>query len=144
MNTEYPEIKALNDIYVKHKVMIKITREQILDNDKDYPSVDFQLAGKTFKIFVDDEYQDLRYNYPLLNLCLVLRELESFDDSRDYEIWCQERYKDAQNEQVKANHQHLGEIYEEIKQILGNIDSQVSDFDFEMNARAAQRLRKSD
>jgi len=124
--------------------MIKITREDHLAGEKNFPMVDFQLAGKTYKLFIDDEYEDLRYNYPLLNFCLVLRELDGYDAARELEVWAQERYLDAKDSQVIKFHQYLAKIYPEIAQILGKIHPHISDWDFEMNAGAAQQLRKSD
>lgn len=143
MDSSYPEIAALNDIYIAHQVYIKINRSQVLDDQQYYPRVDFKVGGKEFHLFVDDEYDDFRNNYPLLNLCLILRELEGFEYADDYKVWCQERGLDDNNPQVESNYRHLGEVYSSITAIIGKIDSKVSDFDFEMNARAAQALRRS-
>ena len=143
-DADYPEIVALNEIYVRHKVWIKTDRSQLLGGNEDYPLVHVELSGQKFDVFVDDEYRDLKYNYPTLNLCLVLRELEGYHWAQEYEVWCQERYFDPSDEQVRHNHRHLAEVYDAVKQILGEVDSKVSDFDFEMNAGAAYRLRKLD
>ncbi|MCT4623373.1 MAG: hypothetical protein N4A46_07090 [Schleiferiaceae bacterium] len=142
MDLKYPEIEKLNEVFIKHKAFTKIDRRFTLAGDEYYPKVHFELSGTHFEIYVDDEYDDLRKNYPLLNLCLVLRELEGFDYSRNYEVWCQERYKEIKNPQVKANFDHLEEVYNSVEKILGKIDSFVTDFDFEMNAGAAQALRR--
>lgn len=143
MTFDYPEIEQLNKIYVEHKFTSSIDRSQLLAGQKYYPLVHFTLGGEAFSVFVDDEYDDLRNNYPLLNLCLILRELEGYDFSREYEVWCQERGLDPEIDRVKDNFKHLGEVYRAIEKILGEVDSKVSDFDFEMNARAAQKLRRS-
>ena len=144
MKDSYPEIVALNELWVKHKVMIKITRARCLAEKAYYPEVDFQIEGKAYKLFIDDEYDDLRYNYPLLNFCLVLRELEGFDLARDPRIWAQERGLDPDHEQVNDYHKYLSIIYPEIEKIMGHIHPQVSDWDFEMNSGAAQKLRRSE
>ncbi len=144
MARHYPEIEALNQLWVKHRVMIKITREDHLAEKPYYPLVEFQISGKLYKLFIDDEYDDLRYNYPLLNFCLVLRELEGFDLARDPRIWAQERGLDPEHEQVRDYHKYLSIIYQEIEKILIKIHPQVSDWDFEMNAGAAQQLRRSE
>ena len=143
-DADYPEIVALNEIYARHKVWTKTDRSRVLGGQAYYPLVHVELGGRKFDLFVDDEYDDLKYNYPTLNLCLVLRELEGYDLARDYEIWCQERSLDPADEQIRRNHRHLAEVYAAVKEILGEVDSKVSDFDFEMNARAALRLRKLD
>lgn len=142
MAFEYPEIEALNTIYVNHKVTTKTERGELLGGKDYYPLVHVQLGGFAFDLFVDDEYDDLRKNYPLLNLCLVLRELEGYALADDYLVWCQERFFDPGDERIRSNYTRLGEVYGTVESILGNIDSHVSDFDFEMNAGAAQRLRK--
>lgn len=143
-DADYPEIVALNEMYIRHKVWIKTDRSQLLGGKDYYPLVHVELSGQQFDIFVDDEYDDLKYNYPILNLCLVLRELEGYAWAQEYETWCQERYFNPADAQVRHNHRHLSEVHATVKQILGEIDSKVSDFDFEMNAGAAWNLRKLD
>ncbi len=140
---DYPEIEALNQIYITHKVVTKTNRSQLLAGKAYYPLVHVTIAGQHFNVFVDDEYDDLRYNYPLLNLCLVLRELEGYALATEYEIWCQERLLDSANPQVKENHKHLATVYKAVTQLLGEVNSHVTDYDFELNAGAAQRLRRS-
>ena len=143
MKFDYPEIEALNQLYVTHKVTTKTDRSQLLAGLEYYPLVNFEIGGKSFQIFVDDEYDDLRYNYPLLNLCLVLRELEGYVYANGYEIWCQERFLNKEDEQVTQSYKHIANTYQEVAQIIGEIKSYVTDFDFELNAGAAQRLRRA-
>ena len=138
----YPEIDALNNIYVTHKVEIRFSTTDFLAGSKEYRAVAFKLGGKTFNFYVEDELDDLRYNYPLLNLCLVLRELEGYAYAQDYLIWCQERYLDPKNERILANYRNLATIYREVEGIMGKIDSQISDWDFEMGSGASWELRK--
>ena len=45
------------------------------------------------------------------------------------------------DEEVRTYHMDLGRIYREIEQLIGTVDSQISDLDFQLNAGAAQRLR---
>ena len=140
----YPEIDKLNQIYVDHQVVIIADHTRLLGGKKYYPMVEFQLAGKQFEIFIDDEFDDLRKNYPLLNLCLVLRELEGYAWADDLLIWCQERFLDPADPQVLDAYRELGKTYQAIESIIGTIDPFVTDWDFEMNAGAAQALRRSD
>lgn len=144
MNFEYPEIEALNELWVKHQVMIKVDRSDDLGPRRDYPLVDVKMGDLGFSLFVDDEYEDFRLNYPLLNFCLVLRELEGYQDSPDFDVWCQERFFDSKDEKIKQAFEHLKDVVTKVEALLGTIDSQVSDWDFEMNAGAAQALRRSD
>jgi len=138
----HPEIDALNNIYMKHKVEIRFSPTDFLAGNEEYRAVVFKLGGKVFNFYVEDDLGDIRYNYPLLNLCLVLRELEGYAYAEDYLIWCQERYLDPKNEAILANYRNLAPIYRDIEGILGTIDSQISDWDFEMGSGPSWELRK--
>lgn len=140
--SEYPEIDALNNMYVKHNVEIRFSTTDFLVGSKEYRAVTFKLGGKVFNFYVEDELDDIRYNYPLLNLCLVLRELEGYAYAEDYLIWCQERYLDPKNEAVLANYRNLATVYRDVEEVMGEINSQVSDWDFEMGSGPSWKLRK--
>lgn len=140
--SKYPEIEALNKLYVQHKIEIRFSTTDFLAESKEYRAVEFKMGGKTFHLYVEDELDDIRYNYPLLNLCLVLRELEGYALTTDYLIWCQERYLDPKNEAALAHYRNLGSVYREVEKIMGKIHSQVSDWDFEMGSGASWELRK--
>lgn len=140
--SEYPEIAALNKIYITHKVEIRFSTTDFLAGNKDYPGVEFKLGGKEFNFYADDEKGDKEFNYPLLNLCLVLRELENYAESTDYLIWSKENYFNPKNEAVLAHFRNLGTIYGEVEKIMGKIESHVSDWDFEMGSGASWELRK--
>lgn len=136
MNT-YPEIEAINKIYVKYKVEIRFSASDFLEDKKEYRAVNFKIDGNLFCFYVEDELDDIKYGYPLLNFCLVLRELEGYALTSDYLIWCQERYLDPKNEITLQNFRNLGSIYQEVEKI----ESFVSDWDFEMGSGASWELR---
>lgn len=138
----YPEIEKLNQIWVKFGVLVKIDRSDDLSGKGYYPLVYFNLGKEKFSLFVDDEYDDFRKNYPILNFCLVLRELEGYEFTSDYEVWCQERFFEKGSDKVKMAFENLKSVTKRAKEILGEIDSCISDWDFEMNTGAAQELRK--
>lgn len=136
------EIKALQNIFTKHKVEINFSATNSLAQNKEYRSVEFKLEKHIFSFYVDDEYDDIKYNNSLLNFCLVLRELESYKDTKDYLSWCQERYFNPKNERVIINFRNLATIYRKVENIIGEINSQISNWDFEMNSGVASELRK--
>lgn len=142
-NFEYEEIDQLNVFYVRYQFSWKTDRSQLLAGKSYYPRVNFSLNGTSFWLYIDDEYDDLKKNYPLLVLCLVLRELEGYAYTSDYATWCQERFLNAQDTEVQQAFDQLKKVYYQILQWVNPIDSFVSDWDFEMNAGAAQKLRKS-
>ena len=101
MSFPCPEIEELSALWVKHKVMVRVDRNTLLSNKAYYPLVEFQISGENFSLFVDDEFSDFRKNYPLLNFCLVLRELDGYKYTSEYEVWCQERFFDSSDETIK-------------------------------------------
>jgi hypothetical protein len=138
----HPEIEQLNEFYLKWKFESKTDRTKTLSGKSYYPWVNFKLAGESFGMFVDDEYEDLRKNYPLLNLCIVLRELEGYDFTPEYKVWCKERMIDAKDKEVREAFLNLQSTYNRVIALAGEVESYVSDFDFELNAGAAQALRR--
>jgi len=139
----YPEIEALNKIFIQHSVVIKNSQVDFLNDDRSYSKVEITVSGKDFQFYVEDEYDDFRYNYPLLNLCVVLRELEYYQESAtDYSLWCKEHGFDSKNSQISHHFKGLASICKEMGKIIGKIDSKVSDWDFQMSSGAGGVLRK--
>ena len=140
-NTPFEEIEELIQQYQKHQVTINISKTVFLANNKNCPEIDFQLFGKQFKVFVNDEYNDLLTNSPLLSFYLVLRELEDYENASDYLEWCKHQSYDASNEEIREYHINLYSIHNEVKEMLGTIDSVISNYDFELNTGAAKEIR---
>jgi hypothetical protein len=139
---KYPSIIALKDIYTKFKISILVSTTDLLCDRTNYPALELSIGKNKFSLFIDDEYEDLAINNPILTFCLLLRELEDYDYALDYLEWCKHHDFDVSNSQVREYYLSLGSIYRDIENILGEINSQVSDYDFELNAGAAQFLRK--
>lgn len=138
----YSEIEALQEIYKKYKVKINVSKTEFLGGDKDYPAVVFSLNDKSFNLFADDEHSDFKFQKPLLSLCVVLRELDYYSYSQDYLLWCKELNFDSGNTQILNYYRSLGSLYRDIENILGKINPNITDWDFEMNAGPAQELRE--
>jgi len=135
------EVKQLKQIYQKYHFKINVSNSEFLAPNKEYRKVDFALNGTNFSLFVDDEYDDFKYKNPLLDLCLLLRELDYYSDSYDYLLWCKELGLKPEQSQVLDYFRDLGRIYREVEKIIGKIDPIINDFDFQMNAGAAYELR---
>ncbi len=141
--TNYSEIQFLQKIYLRYKVSVRVSDTDFLADNKEYPAVVFSLNNTSFKLYVEDEYRDLQIDNPILTLCLILRELENYMYEDDYLEWCKAQILEPANSQVSGYYMKLGSIYMEVEKILGKINSHISNFDFELNAGAAQELRKS-
>lgn len=142
MSHSYPEIAELDQLQQKLNPRIEAVNGQYLEKEY-YPLVEFALKGKSHLIYIDDEYNDLELGNPLLNLCLVLRALENYLDAEDYLVWCTQHGLDASNPRAREYHMGLADEVKQIREWIDPIDSFVSDFDFELNAGAAQELRRS-
>ncbi len=142
----HPEIQKLKELYQKHKIGISVSDKEFMGGKKDFPAVLFSLNDKTFPLFVDDEFEDFKLNNPLLNLCLVLRELEYYKDTYDYLLWCKELSQDASDIVVLNYYRSLASIYREVENILGEINCPITDYEFEFNTTGGplQKLRETD
>ena len=141
-SVKYPNIVALNDLYIKHKIAIQVSKSNLLCEREDYREINMVIGDKSFTFFVDDEYEDFRYNYPLLNFCVTLRELEDYKFSDDYLLWCTERNFEASNMKLRDYYMSLDKIYNEIEAILGGINSYIPSMDFEFSMGEVHVLRE--
>ena len=85
----YPEIKALSALLNTHKIEIDRTGNSLPDRS-DFLEVTCTINGAYFRVYVDDEYDDLSIQNPALHLCLVLRALEFYHKTTDYLQWCKQ------------------------------------------------------
>ena len=143
MDNKYPEIKILQNICDEYNAGIEVSGSTFLDDIKDYPAIVLSLAGKTFNMFVEDEYNDFQIENPLLSLSLVLRELEIYKEEDDFLAWCKSQILSSSNSLVLNYYKTLDNIYNDIEMIMGSISNPISSWDFEMNSGAVQELRKS-
>lgn len=144
MNPEsaYPEIRKLEHIYESNDIYVFPRKEMYLGEDKEYKGVSLQIRDNLYELFVADEYNDLDESNQLLSFCLVLRELEQYQEAGDYLAWCRYNSLDPSDEQVRAYHMNLRFLWRNIESLLGGVDSCIRNMDFELNAGAAQWLRK--
>lgn len=143
MPQEYPEIHALEDMLKKHSFSIEFLEDDFLFCALCHKWVRFRLDGKVFVLMVDDEYKDFDLNRPAMNLCLFLRELEDYQEEEDILKWCNLKGLKVSDAGVLEYYKGLDAIYNEVKKILGTIDPQISNYDFELSAGAAQALRRN-
>lgn len=136
-------IAALQKILTDFDIKINVNNEIYLDEYKNVKAVELVMQNESFNLFIDDEYDDFVYKNPILNLCIVLRELEDYKFSNDYLIWCAERHIKPQNETARQFYMGLDKIYFEIKLILGEINSFIPSMDFEFDMGEVRILRHS-
>ena len=106
----YEEIQELSHFTIKHRIDVKVFPDSYLDGDTSFPLVEVKFPDYSFRIFVDDEYDDLKINSKLLAVCIVLRALESYDFAEDYLVWCTQHGFDAAIPEVRNHFLQLGEV----------------------------------
>lgn len=141
--SQYPEIQALKDILQQHRFAIKT-----IDAHPNFTSIEHlwmqvQLDQHQFVLLIDDEYKDFQLQNEVMNLCLVLRELENYQEEEDILKWTNLKGLSVSNNEVLAYYRGLSAIYANAQKSLGIVDSKISNYDFELNAGAAQALRRS-
>ena len=141
--SKYPEIQALEKITQDFDINIKVLGEELLFKALGHVWVEFTINKNSFVLLIDDEVNDFKINNPLLHLCLVLRELETYSEEEDILEWTKHKYLDAGDSKVLNYYRSLSGIYKQIERTLGTINSYISYYDFEFNAGAAKELRKS-
>ena len=141
---DYPEIQALRALYQKHPITIRVSETECLAGNSAYPKVELSIGENAFSLYADDEYHDFKIGNPLLSFCIILRELEGYAETEDFLAWCKDNGSDASHPEIRDYHMKLGALYSAIEKILGEIDCQISDYDFALNAGAAQALRSVD
>jgi len=141
INSKYEEVQNLIEFFKKFEVHIDIFEKEYLANNKNYKAVSIKLTNKTFKLFIDDDLLDSSYNNPILNLILVLRELEKYNEVEDFLDWCNESGFEPENTEVLSYYKDLATIYRDIESTVGKINSYVSNWDYEMGSGPMSELR---
>lgn len=144
MPNQYIEIHFLEDMLNAHHFSIEFLEDDFPFTALSHRWIRFYLDGKSFTLMVDDEYNDFKLNKPVLNFCLVLRELEDYKEEDDILKWCNLKGLKTNESGMLDYYRDLGHLYNEVEFILGVIDPQISSLDFELNAGAAQALRRQD
>jgi len=134
-------VARLKTMLERYGVEIVVSKSRFLAGNDDYPRVELQFAEKDFVLYVDDEYDDFKIGNPLLDLCLVLREIEYYNSTYDFSLWCKERQLDMANNEVLQYYRDLADINRELYKIIGEVDPFVTDYEFEFNCGAALELR---
>ena len=100
----------------------------------------------TFNVMIEDEQDDLMLNDSRVNVVLVLRELELIHHSSDYLHWCrlQGLLCHADRGKLHSYYQNIVWMLPKLYQLFGKneIETFISDLDFELNSGAMQFLRE--
>ena len=121
-------IKNLHEIVKIHNFSLKV----INDSTSELVHTEITLANQKWHIYIDDEYRLINTSKPTLCLYLVLRSLEEYADSSDFLDWSNQ-YPFTKNDSHYINYyRNLEKTYHEIKQVVGSVNSFISDLDYQL------------
>ena len=102
--------------------------------------VDFAADGKSWPLYIEDEYNDFDSEKQLLCIFLTLRALEDFQESSDFTDWCKQSFLDASNPDWLTYYKELGYRHTEIEETIGPIDSFINSLDYQLRSGAFSAL----
>ena len=143
-DTKYPEIDVLKKAVRDHNLKLSVERTRAyLPNPYVYIRVTLLLNKVSLLMPVCDEYEDAKLKNPVLLLQLALMECEEYEDAEDYLVWEKRGFFDnAESSRVFKLYGELGEVVPKFREIVGPDVKPINGYDFEVNASAAQKLRK--
>lgn len=135
---KYPESKRLAALPKKYDVQVKELESE--PDLEELIAVEFSAGGKSWNLFIKDEYDDFDTDNQLVCIYLCLRALEDYSDCEDVNDWCK-MYSIRPHSNVITNyHKQLRKTYQEIKAVIKNIDPCISAYDYEMRGGAYNEL----
>ena len=139
MNT-YPEIEKLKQYFKDFNILIEKLPE---DGAVGHIWALLTINNKSWKIYIDDEYLDFDKS-KLVAFYLTLNALEHYRDGPDFLVWAKENYINASNAMWLSYYKSLDTIFKEIKGILGEINSQISYYDYSLRTNLGLVLLRTD
>ena len=139
----YPEIQILKEFIKENQVSVSVLASK--SSESRLIPVELKINRLTLKIYIDDEFKDLKLNNSLLNVILALRELSFLDDSQDFLQWIAWCNEDASNPFLLDYYKTICSKLHLVKDFFNDdeIDYFVSDLDFQLNSGCVQELRRS-
>ena len=142
MLRSYIEIVLIQNIMADNQITLsKISGPDINSN---FHSMGLSIVKEKYVVKILDEYEDLKYNNPILDFVLVIRELELLNDSKDYLDWSKVQGIEPNNDELRDYYITITKALPVISEYFPNkeITSFINDLDFQLNAGAMQLLRK--
>lgn len=137
-SSEYPEINQLLAYFERAKISFAL-KERI---DEENLWIQLLINSKQWDLFILDEYRDFDPEYPLFCLFLVLTALEEYEESMDFLTWSTSYGLDTSSTRHLDYYRNLDASLNEIKSILGAIDSCINPLDYQLRTGVIQELRR--
>eukprot|EP00039_Didymoeca_costata_P021627 m.345010 g.345010 ORF g.345010 m.345010 type:complete len:148 (+) comp25623_c0_seq1:147-590(+) len=145
MNTEnYPQIQKLIDCCIEHQFTFEVIRPIRINQDHLYDEeIKMTYKDHEFIIPVDNEYEDVELNNPVVFLDMIIREVESFEESKSINEWAFNNAVKPKNREAIGFYKTLKEASPKIRSIVGDTVKSIPYFEIELNTGMAKALRQS-
>ena len=135
--SEYPELNQLHEWVEEHQCSFKALEEP---NDEFPFLVRFFHKHGHWDIYIIDEYNDFSEKNAPLCLFLVLFALEDYEEMDDILSWTNHYGLNPAHPTWIAYYKGLGQIYKEVGELLGGIDSSITSLDYQLRSYAFDAL----
>ncbi len=102
--------------------------------------IEIKSRSKTWKILIQDEYEDFNPHLPLPALYLVFDALEEYQDAEDFLTWCRSLGYDTSNTKLLDYYRGLGNNLNEIQSFFGTIDSGIYPLEYQLRTGVIDEL----
>ncbi len=144
IKSTYPEVKELYDSIEEFKINLTVLPITQVLKDACFIDIKMDSSSREFTIPVDDEFQDARTGNPALLLQLIIYAIEEYEDCEDFLVWSTAYGLDASDPTHLDWYKRLGQSAPKFRELIKADISGISDYDWQLNAGAAQALRELD
>lgn len=140
----YPQIAALYSIIEDKKIKMTALPTNPKMDSIYFREIEFSSQDFSAIIPLDDEYEDVEKGNQALMLQLIIYAVEEYEDREDFLVWSTAFGLNSNDPFILNMYRDLGKTIPKIRDIIGTDINDISDYDWELNAGAAQALRELD
>ena len=140
----HPPIETLKACLTKHQFTFEVIRPIRINQDGLYDEeVKMVYKDQEFIIPVDNEYEDVELNNPVVFLDMILREIECFEEHKSISEWAFINAVKPKSREAVQFYKTLKEAAPAIRSIVGQNVKSIPYFEIELNTGLAKALRSS-
>lgn len=133
----YPQVDDLKALKNNFAITTSLADDSRLEG---MLPLDLKIEGKSWRIFVNDLYNDLNGNPSYFSFYLALRELEQYKEVSDFMRWCALKGLPSSSMELLVYYKQLGRTVIDIENVIGKIDPKISSIDYEMRSSVINEL----
>ena len=141
---KYPQIAALYSIIEDKNINLTALPKNPKMDSIYFREIEFNCEGFSAVIPLDDEYEDVEKGNQALMLQLIIYAVEEYEACEDFLVWSTAFGLNSNDPFILDIYKDLGKTIPKIRDIIGTEINDISDYDWELNAGAAQTLREFD